>query len=170
MNYPVCLQLSRSVNRSLCTLALAALASVSTGSLFAQATAAAPAAADESASSVFNLDTVVVTGSSVPKTRLESAAAIMTLDPLQIAVAAPRSASEMFKLIPGLYTESSGGEVGNNIVVRGVATNGGVGGYLYVAIQEDGLPVISESNFRFTQADAFTRVTNFVERVEALKG
>src|SRR5205085_12094628 len=55
-------------------------------------------------------------------------------------------------------------------VARGVATNGGVSGYLYVALQEDGLPVLSESNFRFTQADTFVRITSFVDHIEALRG
>src|SRR2546421_705517 len=45
-----------------------------------------------------------------------------------------------------------------------------VTGYLYVALQEDGLPILSESNFRFTQADTFVRVTSFVDRIEALRG
>ena len=116
------------------------------------------------------LDEMVVTGSVAPRTKLETALAVSTIGPDQIQVSAPRSTAEMLKLIPGIYTESSGGEVGNNLVARGVATNGAVSGYLYVALQEDGLPVWSESNFRFTQADTFVRVTNFVERIEALRG
>lgn len=116
------------------------------------------------------LDQLVVTGSVTPQTKLESALAVTTLDPTQVQAYAPRSTAAMLKLIPGIYIESSGGEAGNNLVARGVATNGSVGGYLYVALQEDGLPVISESNFRFTQADAFVRITNFVDRIEALRG
>ncbi len=116
------------------------------------------------------LEQMVVTGSVTPRSKLESALAVTTLDPAQVQTMAPRSAAEMLKIVPGLYTESTGGEVGNNLVARGVATNGGVSGYLYVALQEDGLPILSESNFRFTQADTFIRVTNFVERIEALRG
>src|SRR4051812_3259403 len=116
------------------------------------------------------LDQMVVTGSVMPRSKLESALAITTVGPAEIQTAAPRSTAEMLKQIPGLYTESTGGEVGNNLVARGVATNGGVSGYLYVALQEDGLPILSESNFRFTQADTFVRVTNFVDRIEALRG
>jgi iron complex outermembrane receptor protein len=119
---------------------------------------------------VLQLDKFVTTGSVLPRSRLDSPLAISTFDPQQIQLAAPRSTAEMLKLIPGVYTESSGGEVGNNVVVRGVATNGAVSGYLYVALQEDGLPVWSESNFRFTQADTFVRVTNFVASIEALRG
>lgn len=116
------------------------------------------------------LDQMVVTGSVAPRSKMETALAITTLDRSLIETAAPRSTAEMLKLVPGLYLESSGGEVGNNLVARGVATNGGVSGYLYVALQEDGLPILSESNFRFTQADTFVRVTNFVDHVEALRG
>jgi iron complex outermembrane receptor protein len=134
--------------------------------------AAAPTTADARPDSEapLKLDQMVVTGSATPRTKLESALAITTLDPALINSAAPRSVAETLKLVPGLYLESSGGEVGNNLVARGVATNGGVSGYLYVALQEDGLPILSESNFRFTQADTFVRVTNFVDRIEALRG
>jgi iron complex outermembrane receptor protein len=116
------------------------------------------------------LDQVVVVGSVTPQTKLETALAVTTIDRSLINSTAPRSTAEMLKLVPGLYLESSGGEVGNNLVARGVATNGGVSGYLYVALQEDGLPILSESNFRFTQADTFLRVTNFVDHIEALRG
>src|SRR5206468_11432553 len=88
------------------------------------------------------LDTLVITGSVTPRKKLESALALTTIDPVQIETATPRSTAEMLKLIPGLYMESTGGEVGNNLVARGVATNGGVSGYLYVALQEDGLPLL----------------------------
>jgi iron complex outermembrane receptor protein len=139
-------------------------------SSFAQV-APAPTKADAPASDeILHLDAVVTTGSVTPRSKLESALAVTTLDPGQMQQIAPRSVAEMLKAVPGLYLESTGGEVGNNLVARGVATNGGVSGTLYVALQEDGLPILSESNFRFTQADTFLRATNFVERVEALRG
>jgi iron complex outermembrane receptor protein len=153
--------------RALCGVCLSASVLAQTNP---SATDAPPSAPSVQADAPLKLDQVVVTGSVTPRTKLETALAITTLDRSLIDTTAPRSTAEMLKLVPGLYLESSGGEVGNNLVARGVATNGGVSGYLYVALQEDGLPILSESNFRFTQADTFIRVTNFVDHIEALRG
>ncbi len=168
MSHPIHSFLSRPACRSLALLAAAAFICLCSAPIFAQPTPAGDAAAKND--ELLKLDQLVVTGSVTPQTKLDSALAVTTVDPGQIQTTAPRSTAEMLKLIPGIYTESSGGEVGNNLVARGVATGGSVSGYLYVALQEDGLPVWSESNFRFTQADTFVRVTNFVDRIEALRG
>ncbi|HEY0947021.1 MAG TPA: TonB-dependent receptor [Opitutaceae bacterium] len=147
-------------------LAAGGIALASAAVLSAQAvdpaTPAAPADDD-----VLSLNEFVVTGTVTPTSKLESPLAVTTLDRTQLTIAAPRSTADALKLIPGFYLESSGGEANNNLFSRGVAAEGG---YEYVAIHEDGLPVIFESNMSFSPADNYTRITNWVANIEALRG
>ena len=114
------------------------------------------------------LEDVVVTGVINPKTKLQSSVSITTLDVKQIEQSAPRSTAEIFRTIPGIRSESSGGEGNSNIAVRGVPISSG--GSKYLQIQEDGLPVLLFGDIAFATADIFTRFDGNVARVEAIRG
>ena len=86
-----------------------------------------------------SLDQVVVTGVVNPKSKLESSVSVSTIDAKLIEQASPRSAGELFRNIPGIRAESSGGEGNANFNVRGVPVSSG--GSRYFQIQEDGLPL-----------------------------
>ncbi len=132
------------------------------------AQAAEPAAAQPAASEkIITFNPLVVTGLTGPRRELEAPLAITVVSADNISLQAPRSVAELIKSVPGLYAESSGGEAHNNIFPRGVFSSGG---YRYTALLEDGLPVIAESELQFTSADDFTRVSTFIDRVEALRG
>ena len=92
-----------------------------------------------------DLDEVVVTGVFDQRTALNSSIAITTLSTTQIDKLVPVSATDLLKNVPGVYVNSSLGEVRNTIYSRGVTTgnNDGRWGYDYVSMQEDGLPVTS---------------------------
>ncbi len=115
-----------------------------------------------------NLEEVVVTGVVNPKTKLQSSVSITTLDVKQIEQSAPRSTAEIFRTIPGIRSESSGGEGNSNIAVRGVPISSG--GSKYLQIQEDGLPVLLFGDISFATADIFTRFDGNVAKVEAIRG
>lgn len=136
-------------------------------SLSAQSVAPEQTPAPAEKDKVFVLDTYVVTGLTGPRRELEAPLAITVVTADTISSQAPRSVAELFKMIPGIYAESSGGESHNNIFPRGVFSSGG---YRYTALLEDGLPVISASELQFTSADNFTRLSNWIERIEALRG
>ncbi len=114
------------------------------------------------------LDEVVVTGVVNPKTKIKSSVSITTLDVKQIEQSAPRSTAEIFRTIPGIRSESSGGEGNSNISVRGVPISSG--GSKYLQIQEDGLPVLLFGDIAFATADIFTRFDGNVARIEAIRG
>ncbi|MFM9824840.1 TonB-dependent receptor domain-containing protein [Flavobacterium sp.] len=114
------------------------------------------------------LDEVVVTGVVNPKTKIRSSVSITTLDVKQIEQSAPRSTAEIFRTIPGIRSESSGGEGNSNISVRGVPISSG--GSKYLQIQEDGLPVLLFGDIAFATADIFTRFDGNVARIEAIRG
>jgi outer membrane receptor protein involved in Fe transport len=79
-----------------------------------------------------------------------------------------RAVAEIFRNIPGLRSESSGGEGNANIAVRGLPVASG--GSKFLQIQEDGLPVLEYGDITFGTVDMFVRADLNLERVEALRG
>jgi outer membrane receptor protein involved in Fe transport len=115
-----------------------------------------------------SIDDVVITGNANPKASIKTSTSISTLKMKEIVNAAPRTTAEIFRTIPGIRSESSGGEGNSNITVRGVPVS--AGGSRYLLIQEDGLPVLQFGDIAFGTQDQFTRFDSFVSRVEALRG
>ena len=114
------------------------------------------------------LDEVIITGVTNPKSRIESSVSVTTIRPEGIKQSAPRTTAEIFRTIPGIRSESSGGEGNSNIAVRGVPVSSG--GSKYVQLQEDGLPVLLFGDISFATADVFTRYDNNIGRIEAIRG
>ncbi|WP_417861184.1 TonB-dependent receptor [Winogradskyella sediminis] len=115
-----------------------------------------------------SLDKVIITGVVNPKSKLESSVSISTMDAKLIDQAAPRSSGELFRNIPGIRAESSGGEGNANFNVRGVPVSSG--GSRYFQIQEDGLPLNLFGDTSFGNADNFLRIDSNIGRVEAIRG
>lgn len=115
-----------------------------------------------------SLDLVIVTGVTNPRSKIESSVSITTMQPVTIKQSAPRTTAEIFRTIPGIRSESSGGEGNSNIAVRGVPVSSG--GSKYVQIQEDGLPVLLFGDMSFATADIFTRYDSNIARIEAIRG
>lgn len=114
------------------------------------------------------LEDVVITGVVNPKAKIKSSVSITTMDVKQVEQSAPRSTAEIFRSIPGIRSESSGGEGNSNISVRGVPISSG--GSKYLQIQEDGLPVLLFGDIAFATADIFTRFDGNVAKIEAIRG
>lgn len=115
-----------------------------------------------------SLDQVIVTGVVNPKSKIESSVSVSTMDIKLIEQASPRSTGELFRNIPGIRAESSGGEGNANFNVRGVPISSG--GSRYFQIQEDGLPLNLFGDTSFGNADNFLRIDSNVGRVEAIRG
>ena len=115
-----------------------------------------------------SLDEIIVTGVANPRSKIESSVSITTIKPSVIAQSAPRTTAEIFRTIPGIRSESSGGEGNSNIAVRGVPVSSG--GSKYIQLQEDGLPVLLFGDMSFATADIFTRFDNNIGRIEAIRG
>src|SRR6185437_6385146 len=111
------------------------------------------------------LQAVVVTGTGTPTVNLKSSVAVTTLAPEEIQQAAPRSTTEMLRYVPGFTrVESSGGEVNENISMRGIL------GVEYVMFMEDGLPVFPTMHTFFMNADNLFRPDENIERMEVVRG
>lgn len=115
-----------------------------------------------------SLDEVIVTGVSNPRSKIESSVSITTMRSGIVQKSAPRTTAEIFRTVPGIRSESSGGEGNANIAVRGVPISSG--GSKYVQLQEDGLPVLLFGDMSFATADIFTRYDTNISRIEAIRG
>ncbi|MBP7821358.1 MAG: TonB-dependent receptor [Saprospiraceae bacterium] len=119
-------------------------------------------------SDVLDLSQVVVTGVANEKSKLESSVSISTLSPSNILSTGARTTTEIFRSIPGIRSESSGGEGNTNIASRGAPISSG--GSKYLQLQEDGLPVLMFGDIAFATADIFLRADQTVSRIEAIRG
>lgn len=120
-----------------------------------------------------SLEEVVVTGVFDKRTALESSIAISTLSSKSISKIATNSAADLLSYTPGVYVNSSVGEINNTVYSRGVNANqfavAGGNGYYYVALMEDGLPTTNLSSGNIV-ADYFYRADATLSRLEAVRG
>ena len=114
------------------------------------------------------LDEVVVTGVVNRKSRLESSVSVSSIGAKQIEQSAPRTTGEVFRNIPGVRAESSGGEGNANFNVRGVPVSSG--GSRYLQLQEDGLPVMLFGDTSFGNSDNWLRIDSNIGRIESIRG
>ncbi len=119
-------------------------------------------------SDLIGLDQVVVTGVVNPKSSLESSVSVSSLKPKAINRFGAMTTAEIFKDIPGIHSEATGGEGNANISVRGIPITSG--GSKFLQLQEDGLPVMQFGDISFGNADIFLRADYTVARIEAIKG
>ena len=144
----------------------AALAALHMGAAHAQS---APAAAQDAAKNdTLKLDQVVITGTATRTTKMKQSISVSTLDSEQLERTGATNAAELLRSIPGIRSESSGGEGNANITVRGVPLS--AGGSRYVQIQEDGLPVLLFGDIAFGTADQFLRADYSIDRLEVVRG
>ena len=125
-----------------------------------------PAAAQ--AADGLKMERIVVTGSPVGSSKMKSSVSVSTLEADAIQNLAPTSAADVLRAIPGVRSESSGGEGNANITVRGVPIS--AGGARYVQIQEDGLPVLQFGDINFTTPDSFVKIDGTLDHVEVVRG
>jgi len=136
-----------------------------------QATAeAAPAPASDATDAVQKeIQQVVVTGvaSSRGVRKLDSAFSITTASEEQLKQAAPISTADVMKLVPGAFAESTGGQSGANIQVRGFPSGSDSP---FVSVQMQGNPLYPVSTLSFFEGSSAFRLDDTIERVEVLRG
>lgn len=122
------------------------------------------AAKDES-----QVQEVVVTGVANWRGQLKQQApfAIVTANEEAILDAAPTSTANLAKLVPGLWAETTGGQSGPNVEVRGFPVGGDAP---YVTFQIDGLPIFPFSTLSFLDNSTQIRLDDTVSRLEGTIG
>lgn len=130
-----------------------------------------PAAADTanavtSAAEMLELNKVIVTGRRSDTTKFRTSHSISTFSEKDLAKKAPLSVAALITQVPGVFAESSGGEVGNNVYSRGLPNDN----FRYLPLLEDGLPVWEEGAGAFTNADLFFRFDATTRSVQVVRG
>lgn len=115
------------------------------------------------------LEEVVVTGTAAGAElrKLEASFAITTVTADDITEFSPQSTADLLRLIPGVWTESTGGVSGANVMVRGFP---GGGDAPYLTVQVNGSPIYPISTLSFLENTTMFRIDETVRRVEALRG
>lgn len=114
------------------------------------------------------LEEVVVTAVPGGASQLEASVSVSSLGAEDVAYTASRSTAEIFRALPGIRSESSGGGGNANITVRGIPL--ATGGSKFMQIQEDGLPVLEFGDINFGNTDNFIRFDSSVGRIESIRG
>jgi outer membrane receptor protein involved in Fe transport len=131
-----------------------------------------PSAAKPAASAdAVRLQEYVVTGVFTPTSVQQATASISTIASRELSEQVPVSAADLLLNVPGVFVNSSLGEIRGMVYSRGVSVNtsDGSNGYYYVSMQEDGLPITNVNLANFGP-DYFLRPDATLLRVEAVRG
>ncbi len=113
-------------------------------------------------------ETIIVTGVAKETTVFNSAASVSALTDDFVANLAPRSVNELFRAIPGVKSEDTGGDANANIKVRGLPIASG--GSRYLSLQENGFPTLLIGDIAFSTADSYLRVDSTIGSVQSIRG
>ncbi|MBV6320496.1 TonB-dependent receptor [Duganella violaceipulchra] len=135
----------------------------------AQAQSAAPTEQGTSKEVTAEVQQVVVTGVASARgvRKVDSAFSITTATEEQLKQASPSSTADIMKLVPGVYAESTGGQSGANIEVRGFPSGSDSP---FVSVQLMGSPIFPPPTLSFFEGSSAFRLDDTVERVEVLRG
>lgn len=124
--------------------------------------------ADAPSSDGLKLDAVIVTGQSSRTSKMKSSVSVSTIGAEQLEKTNATSSAELLRSVPGIRSESSGGEGNVNATSRGIPIS--AGGARYLQFQEDGLPLLMFGDIAFGTPDQFLRADYNVERLEVVRG
>ena len=129
---------------------------------------AAPAAQTAPADQTTGPD-IVVTGTAdrAGIRKLDASYSISSANLEQIREVQPTSTADLLKIVPGVWTETSGGETGANVFIRGFPSTGDAP---FLTIEMNGSPIIAPSSLSFLEDSSLFRIDDTIERVEVLRG
>ena len=144
-----------------------------TSGTVAQTTDAAPVAAapaPDAPTGVPNqAQEIVVTGNPnrLGLRKLDASYSISTATAEQIREVQPISTADLLKIVPGVWVETSGGETGANVFIRGFPSTGDAP---FLTVELNGSPLFAPSSLSFLEDSSLFRIDDTVERVEVLRG
>ncbi|MDO6717807.1 TonB-dependent receptor [Psychrosphaera sp. 1_MG-2023] len=116
-----------------------------------------------------NVEKIVVTGTFSGKSvaKKEVSFAISSFSEDDIRKLAPKSTADLFKAVPGVWAESSGGVSGANVFVRGFP---GGGDAPFLTVQLQGAPIFPPPTLSFLENSTLFRLDETVVFMDALRG
>ncbi|MDR7122667.1 TonB-dependent receptor [Rheinheimera soli] len=158
------LQLTKLASAMLVTLLPVTMVQAQQQSEDTQKVAAAKKPAEES-----QIEQIVITGkaSGIAGLRVDASYAITNVSAENIERLNPKSTAELFTLVPGVWSESSGGVAGANVFVRGFP---GGGDAPFLTVQMQGVPIFPPPTLSFLENSSMFRLDETVDFMEALRG
>tara|TARA_R110001583_G_scaffold36618_1_gene120625 strand:+ start:9622 stop:11892 length:2271 start_codon:yes stop_codon:yes gene_type:complete len=137
--------------------------------LLCQANNALAAEQADSEAKSDKIEKIIVTGTFSGKSiaKEEASFAVSSFSEDDIKKLAPKSTADLFKAIPGVWSESSGGVSGANVFVRGFP---GGGDAPFLTVQLQGAPIFPPPTLSFLENSTLFRLDETVEFMEALRG
>lgn len=111
-------------------------------------------------------ENIIVTGSSVKRTKADTPAKTTAFDNKEIARRGFNSQADILLTIPGIKVEGGGGEVATNAFVRGLPSGGQ---FQFTPLNYDGMPAF-QSGMTSSAQDVYFRPDIGIERVEFVGG
>lgn len=121
------------------------------------------------ATDILRMDAVVVSGTpgGAGVRKRDASFAITTMEAADIELFSPASTANLLEMVPGVWSESSGGVAGANIFVRGMPAPGDAP---FVTMALNGSPIYGTQTLSFFEQSSIFRIDETVESVEALRG
>ena len=115
------------------------------------------------------IEEVIVTGvaGGAELRKFDASFAITTTSNEEINRFSPKSTADLFKLVPGVWAESSGGVSGANVFVRGFP---GAGDAPFLTVHVNSVPIFPPPTLSFLENSTLFRVDETIQRMEALRG
>ena len=129
----------------------------------------AMAQTDDAEDEFGTIEEVIVTGTAggAEIRKFDASFAITTMSDADINEFSPQSTADLLKLVPGVWSESSGGVSGANVFVRGFP---GGGDAPFFSLQVNGSPIYPPPTLSFLENTTLFRIDETIQRVEALRG
>jgi len=121
------------------------------------------------AADALQMDAVIVSGTpgGTGVTKREASFAITTVPAAEIREFSPSSTANLLEVVPGVWSESSGGVAGANIFVRGLPSSGDAP---FVTMSINGGPIYGVETLSFFEQSSIFRIDETIESTEALRG
>lgn len=134
-----------------------------------QGHAMAQESASDNESKASEVERIVVTGlpSGTATRKVDTSFAITSMSEDDIERLAPKSTADIFRAIPGVWAEASGGVAGANIFVRGFP---GGGDAPFVTVQLQGVPIFTPPTLSFLENSSMFRTDETISFLDGLRG
>lgn len=125
--------------------------------------------AEQASNKKDKVETIIVSGTpgGMGVSKIDASFAVTNIDAVQIDKLAPKSTADLLKAVPGIWVESSGGESGANVFVRGFP-GGGDAPFLTVSLQ--GSPIYPAPTLSFLENTSIFRLDETIAMMEGLRG
>ena len=115
------------------------------------------------------IEEIIVTGTAggAELRKFDASFAITTTSDEEINKFSPKSTADLFKVVPGVWAESSGGVSGANVFVRGFPASGDAP---FLTVQVNNVPIFPPPTLSFLENSTLFRIDETILRMEALRG